>query len=278
MNEASESISFWLDNAGRYPVLTQEQLSLIYKRMEKLEIGSPKYTKLLNKVVNANLRLVARIVVSYMKTKACKRWGSVDSLDYLQAGAIGLMQAARKYDPRRGYKFSTYAYNWIKCYVGRLNMQMSSPMKLSEEAFRIAYNVENNTEVTRGNSGKVYSKEQARQIYDNIKIAQSIVSLDVKAPSGEVTLMDCCIDIDPNKMSMLDEIIYDDYANELSAYLEDSGVSLQEMNMLIDVVVNKVRPCVIDRSNGLEEGTTLRVKRDLLARLKKVGMPVNINA
>lgn len=240
-------------------------------------MGSPKYTKLLNKVVNANLRLVARIVVSYMKTKACKRWGSVDSLDYLQAGAIGLMQAARKYDPRRGYKFSTYAYNWIKCYIGRLNMQMSSPMKLSEEAFRIAYSVQNNAEITRGNSGKPYSEEQARQIYNNIKIAQSIVSLDVKSPSGDATLMDCCVDIDPNKMSMLDEIIYDDYANELSAHFEDNGVSLQDMNMLIDVVVNKVRPCTIDRSNGFEEGTTLRVKRDLLAKLKKVGMPVNIN-
>lgn len=274
MNEASESISFWLDNAGRYPVMTQEQLSLIYKRMEKLEQGSPKYTKLLNKVVNANLRLVARIVVSYMKTKACKRWGSVDSLDYLQAGSIGLMQAARKYDPRRGYKFSTYAYNWIKCYIGRLNMQMSSPMKLSEEAFRIAYSVEQNAEVTRNNSGKPYTKEQARQIYDSVKTAQAIVSLDVRSPSGDATLMDCCIDINPDRMSMLDEIIYEDYANELVSYFEDNGISVEQMNMLIDVMVNKVRPCTVDRSLGLEEGATLRDKRALITKIKKVGAPV----
>jgi RNA polymerase sigma factor (sigma-70 family) len=274
VNEASESISFWLDNAGRYPVLTQEQLSLIYKRMEKLEEGSPRYTKLLNKVVNSNLRLVARIVVSYMKTKACKRWGSVDSLDYLQAGSIGLIQAAKKYDPRRGYKFSTYAFNWIKCYIGRLNLQLSSPMKLSEEAFRIAYSVEQEVEITRGNNGRPYSKEKAREIYTNVKVAQSMVSLDTKSPFGDTTLMDCCIDVESPRMSMLDEIIYNDCSDKLAAHFDEHGISEYERNMLIDVMVNKVRPCSIDRTLGLEDGTTLRNKRVLLTKIKKVGAPV----
>jgi RNA polymerase sigma factor (sigma-70 family) len=277
VNEASESIAFWLDNAGRYPVLTQEQLSLIYKRMEKLEEGSPKYTKLLNKVVNSNLRLVARIVVSYMRTKACKKWGSVDTLDYLQAGSIGLMQAAKKYDPRRGYKFSTYAFNWVKCYIGRLNIQMSSPMKLSEEASRIAYSVEHNAKITRGNNGRPYSKEKAYEIYTNVKIAQSMVSLDTRSPSGDTTLMDCCIDIESSQMSMLDEIIYDDYSSKLVAHFDEHGISEYERNMLIDVVVNKIRPCAIDRTLGLEDGATLQSKRVLVTKLKKVGAPAIFN-
>jgi len=56
-------------------------------------------------MVSGNLRLVA--------TLASRRPGPADLADLLQSGALGLIRAAEKFDPARGYKFSTYAYWWI---------------------------------------------------------------------------------------------------------------------------------------------------------------------
>ena len=67
------------------------------------------------------------------------KWGSSETLDYLQVGTMGLFKAAEKYDPSRGYAFSTYATHWIRSHVGRYNMKASSPFKISEEACRHVY-------------------------------------------------------------------------------------------------------------------------------------------
>jgi RNA polymerase sigma factor (sigma-70 family) len=277
MNESCDSIKFWLDNAGRYPILTQEQLSLIYKRMENVEQGSPKYAKLLNKVVNSNLRLVVKIVVSYMKSKACKKWGTSDSLDYLQAGSMGLMHAARKYDPRRGYRFSTYAFSWIKCYVARWNLQASSLMKISEEACKIAHSFENSSGTIRTNSGQMCSRNKAREIRLSVRMAQAMLSLDAKTQHQGATLMDIAIDTGSSAMSLIDEIEYLDRTDMLSVYFKESNISDYERSMLIDVIVNNTQPCTIDRTLGLAQGTTLRSKRELVSRIKKNGAPDFLN-
>ena len=59
-----------------------------------------------NRIVAANLRLVAMV--------ASRIGGDGLLVDRLQNGAIGLVRAAEKFDPSRGYKFSTYSYLWIR--------------------------------------------------------------------------------------------------------------------------------------------------------------------
>jgi len=61
-----------------------------------------------NRMVAANLRLVAMVVD---RTPRPPRLALEDAL---QAGSVGLVRAAEKFDPARGYKFSTYAYLWIR--------------------------------------------------------------------------------------------------------------------------------------------------------------------
>jgi RNA polymerase primary sigma factor len=64
-------------------------------------------------LITANLRLVASIAKTYPEDK------DFDFVDHVQNGEIGLMQAARKFDWRLGYKFSTYAARWIRQSIGR---------------------------------------------------------------------------------------------------------------------------------------------------------------
>jgi len=63
-------------------------------------------------MVQANLRLVVNISKRYSYT-------GVPMLDLIEEGNIGLMKAVKKYDPNRGFRFSTYAAWWIKQYIMR---------------------------------------------------------------------------------------------------------------------------------------------------------------
>jgi len=68
----------------------------------------------LDRMVSGNLRMVAKISHKYTHIVT-----SMTFDDILQEGTIGLCRAAEKYDPGRGYKFSTYAYWWIKQSIHR---------------------------------------------------------------------------------------------------------------------------------------------------------------
>jgi RNA polymerase sigma-32 factor len=66
--------------------------------------------KCLQRLVNANLRLVVKIALEYRSSRR-------DLLDLVQEGNLGLIHAVRKYDPNRSVKLSTYAAWWIRAYM-----------------------------------------------------------------------------------------------------------------------------------------------------------------
>jgi RNA polymerase sigma-32 factor len=88
-----------------YPVLSREEefevTRLVYEKGDRDAIRM---------LVLSNLRLVVKIALDY-----CKIHHNI--LDLIQEGNVGLLQAARKYSPYRGTKFSSYAAKWIKAYI-----------------------------------------------------------------------------------------------------------------------------------------------------------------
>lgn len=115
----------YLQNIGRYPLLTatQEiQLSRkVQKYMELRQLDGERTPeekrqikagiKARNAIVNANLRLVVHIAKRYT---ARLRSSNMELMDLVQEGSFGLQRAAELFDASRGYKFSTYAYWWIR--------------------------------------------------------------------------------------------------------------------------------------------------------------------
>ncbi len=119
---SADSIGWYLSTIGRVPLLTPaEEIELAHhvqaaKRLLELAPGeiTPRHRRQLrmgqrarDRMMAANLRLVVSVAKKYQNQ-------GLELLDLVQEGAIGLERAVDKFDPAMGYKFSTYAYWWIR--------------------------------------------------------------------------------------------------------------------------------------------------------------------
>jgi RNA polymerase primary sigma factor len=102
----TDSLQLFLNEAGRYPLLTAAEEVELAKLVE----SGDKAAK--DRMVNANLRLVVSIAKKY-------QGHGLPLIDLIQEGIIGLIRAVEKFDWRRGFKFSTYATWWIRQAVQR---------------------------------------------------------------------------------------------------------------------------------------------------------------
>jgi RNA polymerase primary sigma factor len=102
----TDSLQLFLNEAGRYPLLTAAEEVELAKRIERGDRQAK------DRMINSNLRLVVSIAKKY-------QGHGLSLLDLIQEGIIGLIRAVEKFDWRRGYKFSTYATWWIRQAVQR---------------------------------------------------------------------------------------------------------------------------------------------------------------
>ena len=103
---ADDSVRLYLREIGKIPLLTLEEEQALAKRVVKGD------KKAKDKMVESNMRLVVSIA---------KRYGGrgLDFLDLIQEGNTGLLRAVEKFDPDKGYKFSTYATWWVRQAITR---------------------------------------------------------------------------------------------------------------------------------------------------------------
>ena len=142
----SDYIQDFLNDMGRYPLLTPEEELLLARQVgkmlpvkEKKEAGgklTPSERRLLKageraykRMILCNLRMVGTVARKYNR-----RATHLTLLDLVHEGVIGLGRAVEKYEPSRGYKFSTYAFWWIRQGVTRA-------LATSDHTIRIPYSI-----------------------------------------------------------------------------------------------------------------------------------------
>ncbi|MBQ3306356.1 RNA polymerase sigma factor RpoD [Candidatus Saccharibacteria bacterium] len=103
---ADDSVRMYLREIGKIPLLEPEEEQKLAQRILKGD------KKAKDKMVEANMRLVVSIAKRYSGR-------GLDLLDLIQEGNTGLLRAVEKFDPSKGFKFSTYATWWIRQAITR---------------------------------------------------------------------------------------------------------------------------------------------------------------
>src|SRR5712672_1955931 len=103
---STDSLQQFLNEAGRYPLLTAAEEVELAKRIERGDMTAK------DRMITSNLRLVVSIAKRYQTQ-------GITLGDLIQEGVIGLIRATEKFDWRKGFKFSTYATWWIRQAVQR---------------------------------------------------------------------------------------------------------------------------------------------------------------
>jgi RNA polymerase primary sigma factor len=114
---SQDSIQMYLREIGKIPLLTADEEIALAKRKERGDKEAEK------KLIEANLRLVVSIAKKFVGKQ-------LSLLDLIQEGNIGLFRAVKKFDYRKGYKFSTYATWWVRQAITRALADQSRTIRI----------------------------------------------------------------------------------------------------------------------------------------------------
>ena len=174
---ANDSIRMYLSEIGRVPLLTHTEEIELARRIAKGDQGAKQ------SLAEANLRLVVSIAKKYIGR-------GLSFLDLIQEGSIGLFRAVEKFDPSRGFKFSTYATWWIRQAITRAIADQSRtiriPVHMVETINKLTHTQRRLVqELGREPTAEEIAAEMdldVKKVRHILKISQDIVSLE--APVG----------------------------------------------------------------------------------------------
>jgi RNA polymerase primary sigma factor len=174
-----DPVKIYLKEIGRVPLLTTEEENDLASRMKH----GDKYAK--EKLCDANLRLVVSIAKRYVGR-------GMQFLDLIQEGNLGLLKAVDKFEPEKGFKFSTYATWWIRQSITRAIADQARTIRIPVHMVETITRVKKTSSMLLHKNGREPTSEEIslelgkltpEQVKETVRIAQDPVSLET--PIGE---------------------------------------------------------------------------------------------
>ena len=171
----------YLNEIGLNPLLTAEEEAALARRVRKGDFDARQ------KMIERNLRLVVNIAKHYLNR-------GIPLLDLVEEGNLGLMHALEKFDPERGFRFSTYATWWIRQNIERAIMNQSRTIRLPVHVVKELNQVLRAQRQLEASNGAGPSMEDiATRLERPVRDVREILSLNEHTAS-----LDAPLDIDPN--------------------------------------------------------------------------------
>ncbi|MDO8525947.1 MAG: sigma-70 family RNA polymerase sigma factor [Candidatus Omnitrophota bacterium] len=195
-----DSIRLYLKDIKKLPLLTpEEEISLA----NKIKRGDKAARA---KMIQSNLRLVINIAKKYSHL-------GVSMMDLIEEGNMGLMKAVEKFNPKKGYRFSTYAAWWIRQYISRAIANQGKTVRMPVYIIELLMRFKKVQEhLTNSLKRKPHLNEIAKRMRLPMKRAQQLHKMvagtsSLNAPVGDEGATEF-LDLieDENMVSAVDEL------------------------------------------------------------------------
>ncbi|MCB1886881.1 MAG: RNA polymerase sigma factor RpoS [Rhodocyclaceae bacterium] len=201
----SDVTQLYLNEIGANPLLTAEEELALTRLVRKGDFDARQI------MIERNLRLVVNIAKHYLNR-------GIPLLDLVEEGNLGLMHALEKFDPERGFRFSTYATWWIRQNIERAIMNQSRTIRLPVHVVKELNQVlRAQRSVEAEGSGQSTLEEVARRLDKPIEVVRAILAL-----SEHTASLDAPLDIDPSLS--IGESLADDHLETLDQQVQTNEV------------------------------------------------------
>jgi RNA polymerase nonessential primary-like sigma factor len=240
-----DAIQLYLQEIGFSSLLTPEE-EVHYARLARRGVKSGK-----DKMIESNLRLVVKIAKRYLNR-------GLSMLDLIEEGNLGLIRAVEKFDPERGFRFSTYATWWIRQTIERAIMNQTRIIRLPIHV------------VKELNVYLRVARELSQQL-DHDPKPEDIASILGKPPEGikkmlwineKISSVDIPISPDTDKLIL--ETISDDNEVDPASQLQEQNL-MYNLNLWLDKLSKKQLEVLVRRFGlrGHEASTLEKVGNDI---------------
>ncbi|MFA5127897.1 MAG: sigma-70 family RNA polymerase sigma factor [Patescibacteria group bacterium] len=233
---STDSIQMYLREIGKIPLLTGEEEVSLAKRKERGDRAADR------KLIEANLRLVVSIAKKFVGK-------TLSLLDLIQEGNIGLFRAVKKFDYRKGYKFSTYATWWIRQAITRALADQSRTIRIPVHMVETINRFQQVQRRLLQDLGRdptpeelaAEMGEEVDKINHIIKISQDTVSLEVSVGDDD------------------DDSSLQDFIEDVKNVSPDRAAGLQILRDYVGIAIKELSPReqkILEMRFGLSDGVT----------------------
>lgn len=210
----SDDLQSYINRLTRCGLLTAEQEVRLAYRIADGDMQAK------STLVESNVRLVVSIAKGY-------RASGIPLEDLIQEGSIGLMTAAERFDPKRGYRFSTYATQWIKQSIGRAVDNKSKAIRLPAHVSESLRKLDKVRTEMRRELGEEPTTEQlsertgisTRKVSALLSTTQEPISLDMPVGDEENTSLGSLL-YDRTSPDPQEELIDTEMKTEIDSLME----------------------------------------------------------